>query len=137
MLHCNNKHEQCEQFNGMIMCGKLASKLLPRLTVFAAGLTQSLLTSIPHSELLHFYLDVTQINAYEMGILCTNLLQALNFAFHFVLYCAVNATFRRTLIIIFYSTIRKGHKQRKLSHSRSLSVTRGGTSTFRSVETNV
>ena len=113
-----------------------------RITSTLVCLIAMFIVLVSPSELLHFYLDVAQPEAYattEIAILAVNLLQTVNFSFHFVLYCAVNATFRRTIVNGYYLLvvkIRRNHKSRELQYSRSISLTRP-TNTFKSVETQV
>ena len=111
-----------------------------RITSTLVALIVMFLILVSPSELLHFYKEVVQPDKYwaviEMALTCTNLLQALNFAFHFVLYCAVNVTFRRTMVNVFYmllGKVRRNSKPRGLNYRRSMSITR----TFKSVETHV
>ena len=54
---------------------------------------------ISPSEVLHFYyytVDGDDVEVFNMAIVVTNVLQTLNFAFNFVLYCIVNVHFRQT-----------------------------------------
>ena len=73
-----------------------------RITLTLVALVLMFMLLVSPSELLHFCMDVSPagFRAFEIGILITNVLQAINFAFHFVLYCAVNVTFRRTLVTL-------------------------------------
>ncbi|KAK2148432.1 hypothetical protein LSH36_498g02012 [Paralvinella palmiformis] len=114
-----------------------------RITSTLVCLIAMFIVLVSPSELLHFYLDVAQPETYastKLAILSVNLLQTVNFSFHFVLYCAVNVTFRRTIVNAYYcllAKVRRSPKQRGLQYSRSISLTRGPTNTFKSVETQV
>ena len=60
------------------------------------------------SELLHFIHELFDKESYrnfEVAIVFTNVLQAINFAFHFALYCAVNVTFRRLVLKNIYMVL--------------------------------
>ena len=51
------------------------------------------------SEIIHFYyytIDNDQVEAFNVAIVITNILQHLNFSLNFLLYCVVNAHFRDT-----------------------------------------
>ena len=81
-----------------------------RITLTLIVLILMFTVLVSPSEVLHFYSELVVRGSYrtfEVAMHVTNILQALNFAFHFVLYCAVNVTFRRTLICAFYHTLRK------------------------------
>ena len=115
-----------------------------RITSTLVALIAMFLVLVSPSELIHFYSDVrysrTSYPAIEMGILYTNLLQSMNFAFHFVLYCAVNVTFRRTIVKLFQAAMRKlrrDKKRKEIKRRRSLSMTRGAPSITKSIETNM
>ncbi len=71
-----------------------------RITLTLVMLVLMFFLLVSPSELLHFVNQVTPeyVTVYELGILFTNVLQAVNFAFHFVLYVVVNVTFRRSLV---------------------------------------
>lgn len=113
-----------------------------RITMTLIALVLMFMILVSPSELLHFCIHLgIPFEVIEVGVLVTNVLQAINFAFHFVLYCAVNVTFRRTLMTFFYvalsyiRTPRLGRKRTRDSFS-------GGRSTFvhsvlRSNETNI
>ena len=52
------------------------------------------------SEFVHFYGEVMEIHdfaTYDLAVRITNILQACNFSFNFVLYCIVNTYFRRAM----------------------------------------
>ena len=75
-----------------------------RITLTLVFLILSFIMLASPSEILHFYADVVHADTYEsfeMAIVCTNILQATNFAFHFLLYCAVNSSFRRAVVQVF------------------------------------
>ena len=72
-----------------------------RITTTLIALIVAFVLLVVPSDILHFYSDVIEAKAYlafEVAVVVTNILQAINFAFHFLLYCAVNVTFRRTLV---------------------------------------
>lgn len=80
-----------------------------KITLTLVFLILSFIILVSPSEILHFYADVVQpatYAAFELAVLCTNILQALNFAFHFMLYCAVNASFRKAVVQVFMSKCR-------------------------------
>jgi hypothetical protein len=67
------------------------------------------LVLITPSELLHFYYYAVGRDSVEMfnaAIVVTNVLQTLNFAVNFVLYCIVNVHFRRTCFELVYRLCR-------------------------------
>jgi hypothetical protein len=71
-----------------------------RITLTLILLIVMFIVLVSPSELIHFYHDTLpeqEVTGFKLGILLTNVLQAVNFAFSFVLYCLVNATFRRTV----------------------------------------
>ena len=70
-----------------------------RITVTLVALVIMFMITVSPSEILHFYSEVVPESVFTMELFLTlgNLLQAVNFAFHFVLYCAVNVTFRSTV----------------------------------------
>ena len=70
-----------------------------RITVTLVALVMMFMITVSPSEVLHFYIEVVPESVFTMELFLTlgNLLQAVNFAFHFVLYCAVNVTFRSTI----------------------------------------
>lgn len=77
-----------------------------KITLTLVFLILSFIILVSPSEILHFYADVVQPEnypAFELAVHCTNLCQALNFAFHFLLYCAVNASFRKSLVQVLAS----------------------------------
>ncbi len=114
-----------------------------RITLTLIALILMFLVLVSPAEILHFYEDVVEKNSFPsfwMATIGTNILQAVNFAFHFVLYCAVNVTFRRTIIngaYILLSKLRGKPAMRTLAYRRSLSGTRGANASFKSVETHV
>ena len=80
-----------------------------RITATLIALIIAFILLVSPSEILHFYRDVIKAKtflAFETAVIMTNILQATNFAFHFILYCAVNVTFRRTLVIVFQKKCR-------------------------------
>ena len=71
-----------------------------RITLTLIVLILMFILLVSPSEIIHFYRDTVprqEMQYFKLGIICTNILQAINFAFSFVLYCFVNATFRRTV----------------------------------------
>lgn len=72
-----------------------------RITLTLIVLILMFILLVSPSEIIHFYssmhVDSSRVHDYKLGIICTNVLQTVNFAFSFVLYCVVNATFRRTV----------------------------------------
>ena len=75
-----------------------------RITVTLVALVIMFLVLVAPSELIHFYTDLVPESYATMELLFTlgNLLQAVNFSFHFILYCTVNVTFRRATIMLFF-----------------------------------
>jgi hypothetical protein len=112
-----------------------------RITTTLVALILMFLILISPSELLHFYKEVGQpIISPELALMCTNLLQTLNFALHFILYCVVNVTFRRTLVNALYMVtiqIRGRAKEREFCCRKSLPRMRRQTCTFKSNETQL
>ena len=75
-----------------------------RITTTLIALIVAFVLLVVPSDILHFYSDVIKAKTYltfEVAVIITNILQAINFAFHFLLYCAVNVTFRRSLVALF------------------------------------
>lgn len=113
-----------------------------RITITLIALVMMFMILISPSEILHFCNSINkdQFPALELGILFTNVLQAINFAFHFVLYCVVNVSFRRTLYNLFYMlagmirTTRLKRVRRKESYSHRSTFIH---SALRSNETNI
>ena len=103
-----------------------------RITITLIALTTMYLLLMSPSEILHFYIDTAQPKndfTLERAIICTNLLQAVNFSCHFILYCIVNSTFRNIMIAAFrrpclesnhasyHSTISNATCSSKLQHN--------------------
>ena len=113
-----------------------------RITLTLIALVLMFMLLVSPSELLHFWLQLTHDSfpAFEMSMLFANVLQVINFALHFVLYCVVNVTFRRTLLNLAYmcvSFIQRPHLpmyRRRESLSRRSTIT---PSAMRSNETNI
>ena len=96
-----------------------------RITLTLVALILMFTVLMSPSELLHFYSLLVKSDSYrtfEVATHVTNILQALNFAFHFVLYCVVNVTFRRTIIFAFYVLLQKcGFSQKEVPHFTAMS----------------
>ena len=76
-----------------------------RITLTLILLILMFMLLVSPSEILHFVhevFDKEQYWHYEVSIMFTNVLQAINFAFHFVLYCVVNVTFRKIVLRNIY-----------------------------------
>ena len=72
-----------------------------RITLTLIVLIVMFVVLVSPSEMIHFFELTTGAHGlqyFKIGIITTNVLQAVNFAFSFVLYCFVNATFRRTVV---------------------------------------
>jgi len=70
-----------------------------RITPTLIGLIVLFLVLVGPSEVLSFFRDHVSIDGYKLfdvATVVTNFLQLINFAVNFVLYCVVNAQFRRT-----------------------------------------
>ena len=80
-----------------------------RITLTLVALVFMFLVLISPSEILQFCVDagltVDTLPSVTVAITCTNVLLAMNFAFHFLLYCAVNVTFRRTFLSLGYAVL--------------------------------
>ena len=94
-----------------------------RITVTLIIIVMTYLILVSPSELLQFLQSVlpeAQSNGYfypiSFVLICTNILQALNFSFNFFLYCSVNAHFRRTLRECLPNNKNKKRKIRKSQH---------------------
>ncbi len=117
-----------------------------RITLTLILLVIMFILLVSPSELLHFCNHISHETAerystIETATLVCNILQAINFAFHFVLYCVVNVTFRRTLInmaFVFLSFIQSSRltRQKKSLESFSRRSTLGH-SALRSHETHI
>lgn len=81
-----------------------------RITITLVALTTMYLLLMSPSEIVHFYIDTVHATRQELdrAIACTNLLQAVNFSCHFILYCIVNSTFRNIMFAAFRSQCRGG-----------------------------
>ncbi|XP_045192521.2 mu-type opioid receptor-like [Mercenaria mercenaria] len=69
------------------------------------------------SEILKFIYQIgggSNTNTYKIIQSITNLMQAINFSVNFVLYCAVNKSFRSSLAVIFCFFCRRGRHTFKL-----------------------
>ena len=78
-----------------------------RVTPTLVAIVCMFLVLICPSELLHFYYYAAHPNNVEIvttAIVATNVLQTINYAFNFVLYCIVNAHFRETWKELIYCT---------------------------------
>ena len=74
-----------------------------RVTLTLVVIIAAYIVLLVPSEVMNFLKetavrDVDLVGAYNLALSALNLLQALNFAFNFLLYCAVNVAFRRTLL---------------------------------------
>ena len=90
-----------------------------RITSTLIALIIGFILLVSPSEILHFYGDVIEAKTYyafEIAVIVTNILQATNFAFHFILYCAVNVTFRRTLCGLCRLGTRQGQSSAVVEH---------------------
>ena len=80
-----------------------------RITLTLIILIVMFMVLVSPSEVLHFILDVFSQEQQEhagVAIMFTNVLQAINFALHFVLYCVVNVTFRNIVMAIVCAVVR-------------------------------
>jgi hypothetical protein len=85
-------------------CNASAHDHRSRITVTLIALTSMYILLVSPSEILHFYMDTADTTAthhLERAVVCTNVLQVINFSCHFVLYCIVNSTFRSIIINTF------------------------------------
>ena len=94
-----------------------------RITLTLVAVILSCMILVSPSEILYFYsemMDAESYESFEVALTLANVLQAINVSFHFVLYCTVNATFRRTIVNFVYTvkTLANGKRQTK-NHSRS------------------
>ena len=80
--------------------GSSSSRSSNRITLTLIVLVLMFIFLVSPSEIAHFYLYVKpdSFPTLEIAIIITNLLQVINFAFTFVLYSAVNVTFRRAFL---------------------------------------
>ena len=113
-----------------------------RITFTLIALVVMFIVLVSPSEIVHFYLHVQPEAMYtlEITLIMTNLLQTINYALTFVLYCAVNVTFRRTIIRMGYYVINICHRSGKRSMHRQESMSHRSTllpSQLRSHETNI
>ena len=111
-----------------------------RITVTLVALVIMFIILVSPSELLHFYIDVVPESYTTMEIFLTlgNVLQAVNFSFHFVLYCAVNVSFRRaiiTIVCVIMAKLRCHKYDRGSNESRWFSRSSGASS--KTAETHV
>ena len=112
-----------------------------RITVTLVALVIMFLLLVSPSEIVQFYQHVRPETHWtrEVAVQITNLLQTINFALTFVLYCAVNVAFRRAVVKMFFSiaTLFKSkdknmRRQESMSHRSTLLP-----SQLRSNETNI
>lgn len=78
-----------------------------RVTATLVAVVCMFLTLITPSEILHFYYYAVRPEMVEIvttAIVATNVLQTINFAFNFVLYCIVNVHFREAWKELIYCT---------------------------------
>ena len=71
-----------------------------RITLTLVALIVTYMALVSPSEVLYFYSEVMESKSYQsfqVAVTFANVLQTINVSFHFVLYCCVNATFRRTI----------------------------------------
>ena len=81
-----------------------------RITVTLIAVVTMFLILVSPSVILNFVLRVapeTYDAYYKYAIIFTNVLQAINFSFHFVLYCLINVTLRRTLMALVYACLQR------------------------------
>ena len=81
-----------------------------RITLTLILLIVMFMVLVSPSEILHFVLEVFDKNQYqyfEVIMMFSNVLQAVNFAFHFVLYCIVNTTFRKSMVNLVLLVVKK------------------------------
>ncbi len=67
-------------------------------------------------------LNVANMGSFNVGVAIVNTLQAINFSFNFVLYCAINVHFRRSILDMFCCCFRN----KKAFSQRYVSVTSVG-----------
>ena len=82
------------------------------------------------SEIIHFYyytIQHDQVEAFNMAIAVTNMLQTINFSLNFLLYCVVNAQFRDTWKGLMYCIVRKNYK--RVSKNSGTGVSTSATNT--------
>ena len=113
-----------------------------RITFTLIALVVMFIVLVSPSEIVQFYVHVQPeaLNALQIAITVANLLQTINFALTFVLYCAVNVTFRRAVVSMGYYVVnfcrnsdrRSMHRQESVSHRSTLLP-----SQLRSHETNI
>ena len=75
-----------------------------RISTTLIGIVVMFFLLICPSEIVHFYIEVIgqDVMTMDLVLLCTNVLQTLNFSLNFLLYCVVNVRFRKTLRRFFY-----------------------------------
>ena len=81
------------------------------------------LVLVSPSEIIHFYyytIKQDSVEAFNMAIVVTNVLQTLNFSLNFLLYCVVNVHFRDTWKGMMYCIVRREY------HGVSWRGSRGG-----------
>ncbi len=113
-----------------------------RITLTLVVLILMFLLLVSPSEILQFCTDVVDkksFSSFRMAIIWTNTLQGVNFAFNFVLYCAVNVTFRRAIINGANFLLNKLHVRGKpamhtLAYRMPQSATRGANASFKCVD---
>ena len=110
-----------------------------RITVTLVALVIMFMIFVSPSELLHFYIDVVPESYTTMEIFLTlgNVLQAVNFSFHFVLYCAVNVSFRRAAVTIACTILSKVTCQTYNTSSESRWFSRSSGAFSKTAETHV
>lgn len=108
-----------------------------RITLTLVALIVMYMVLVSPSEVLAFYSELVESHTYKnfaLAMTFANVLQAINVAFHFVLYCCVNATFRRTMYAIMYKFHCKKRVVCKMNEPGtsqsvvSMATTRNGTS---------
>lgn len=96
-----------------------------RITLTLAIIVIMYITLVSPAEIINFLqkaaiADASLTQAHNLAVAIVNCLQAVNFAFNFVLYCAINVHFRRTVSELF--TCRRNH-HRDVTTYQSISMT--------------
>ena len=95
-----------------------------RITPTMVAIVCMFLVLVTPSEILQFYyytINSNHVEIFNLGIVATNVLQSVNFALNFVLYCIVNVHFRETWKGMFFcSAVRRDWRTRQ--RKRRLSV---------------
>ena len=95
-----------------------------RISITLIAIVAMFFVLICPSEIVHFYSEVAEADvlAFDLALSITNVLQTLNFALNFVLYCAVNRHFRRTLTKLVFQHLLCGMCRTKLDVERVNSI---------------